>query len=72
MLNRESDQRSTDGGYVVETGAVLFLILLIIAVLVIAVWSGVLLSLGLTDTAGPLEMLLDVFSFAQWVQAGRV
>lgn len=68
-MNENNKAQDKRGAYILETGAVLFLTLLIFTVLVIAVWSGILLSLGLFDTAGPLEMILDSFSLAEWVQA---
>lgn len=72
MLGKEKIEYSKTGYRLCETSAVAFMVLLICIVLVIAAWSGLLLTFGLTETAGPLEMILEAFSFAERVQAGGV
>lgn len=72
MLGKDEVEYTKTGYRIYETGAVAFIVLLICIVLVIAAWSGLLLTFGLTETVGPLEMILEALTFAERVQAAGV
>lgn len=61
FASSEEEQEIDIGFNRFEIVAYLISILLLIAVIVVAVWSGILLAMDKTEGGGPLGMLMEAF-----------